>query len=259
MKDLLNKGRALFLAYDQGFEHGPRDFNMDNSNPQMIIDVANSADFTGLILLPGSAEKYYHSGTSEKPLIVKLNSKTSFNKTEPISTQHCSVRRAAKMNATAVGYTLYPGSLREQEMYREFGRIVEEAHEVGMSAIAWAYPRGSGVENDLDTDTIAYGARIAAELGADMVKLKYNDDREGFPWVIRNACKSHVLVSGGHKTDSLKELEIAKEVLELGATGIAIGRNVWQSSNPKGMAKALSDVVFRKKNPADVYNKYMKE
>jgi class I fructose-bisphosphate aldolase len=164
------------------------------------------------------------------------------------------------MNATAVGYTLYPGSLREQEMYREFGKIVEEAHEVGMAAIAWAYPRGSGVQDDLDTDTIAYGARIAAELGADMVKLKYNEDAEGFKWVIKNACKAKVLVSGGKKkSDSLKELEIAKEVLDLGATGIAIGRNVWQSDNPKGFAKAIADIVHKNKKAQDVYDKYLKQ
>ena len=256
MRTLIRDGRALFLACDQGFEHGPSDFSLPNVDPQSIVDLATRNAYTGLILLPGTAEHYYNTGNEDIPLIVKLNAKTAFHHGDPISLQNCSVRRAVKMNATAVGYTLYPGSIHEQEMYREFGRIVEEAHNAGLPVIAWAYPRGNTITNELDTDTIAYSARIAAELGADMIKLKYNHDPEGFAWIVANAGKAKILVSGGDRIEPEHALRAYKEALDAGASGIAVGRNAWQSETPDAFSRALARVVFENASVEDALAEY---
>lgn len=254
MRDLLRDGKALFLACDQGFEHGPQDFDEDNVDPKLILELAEHGPFTGVILLPGTAEKYYPG--YRVPLIVKLNSKTSRQKGDPRSLQHCSVRRAHAAGATAVGYTIYPFSSFDTEMYSELGRIIEEAHDLGMSVVVWAYPRGEAVPDDLDTNTIAYSARIAAELGADFIKLKYNHDREGFPWIRKHALRTKLLVSGGKKTDEFGELTALREAHERGADGFAIGRNVWQNAKPWAMSEALGQMLFEGKSAEDAFRHY---
>ena len=256
MRDLFKDGKALLLACDQGFEHGPQAFNEDNVDPQLIIDLAENGPFTGVVLLPGTAAHYYSGRKLSVPLIVKINSKSSWQRGDSISLQHCSVARAKALGAVAVGYTLYSGSQHETAMYVEFGRIIEEAHALGLSVIAWAYPRGEAIDDPMDTNTIAYAARIAAEPGADMVKLKYNHDREGFPWILKNALRSKVVVSGGSKTDEYESLKAFKEAFDMGAVGTAVGRNVWQNAKPFAFSEALGKLLFEGASVDGAYEHY---
>ena len=170
----MTNNRCILLAYDQGLEHGPTDFDEANFDPKYILDIAKKGRYDGIILHHGTAEKYYGSHYHSVPLIIKLNGKTKLLNGDPISRQLCSVERAIKIGAQGVGYTIYPGSLHEEEMLVELSHIVEKSHEYGLPVFVWTYPRGTGIEDEYDTDTLAYSARMAAELGADFIKIKYN-------------------------------------------------------------------------------------
>ena len=74
---ITKEGKALFLAYDQGMEHGPTDFNDDNVDPAKVLEISDSGHFTGVILQKGIAEKYFFGKDYKVPLIVKLNGKTN--------------------------------------------------------------------------------------------------------------------------------------------------------------------------------------
>ncbi len=248
MYRLLSGGRALFLAYDQGLEHGPTDFNLENINPNYILDLAEKGGYNGFICHHGIAEKYYQNYRDRIRLILKLNGKTNLTHLAPYSAQVCSVDRAVKLGADAVGYTIYDGSPMESTMFREFGKIVEQAHDYGIPVIAWMYPRGKFIKNELTTEILAYSARVGMELGADIVKIKYNGDPEGFKWVVKSAGKCKVVVAGGHKEAPEKLLQTAKEVLDAGAAGMAIGRNIWQNAEPLKLTKALKKVVIENKD-----------
>ena len=254
---LLTNDRSLILACDQGLEHGPKDFNEKNVDPNYILDIALEGGFNGVILQSGVAEKYYHEHYKDVPLIVKLNGKTNLPHIEPISRQICSVDRAIKLGASAVGYTLYPGSEHESEQFAEFGKIVERSHDAGVPVIAWMYPRGKAIDNDVTTEVLAHSARIGLELGADMVKLKYNHDPEGYKWVVKNAGRTRVLSAGGAFEGTEKFLHKTKEILKTGATGIAVGRNIWQHEKPFSLAHALKEIMFKNKNVDDVLH-YLK-
>ncbi len=184
------KGKVMLLAYDQGFEHGPVDFNEKSVDPNYIMKIAQNGDFTGVVLQEGLAARYYKK-ESGVPLIVKLNGKTSFQGEEPLSLQLCTVKKAAEMGAVGVGYTIYVGSQFEEQMLVEFSRIEDEAHELGMIVIAWMYPRGKKVAGrETEGDVVAYGARLGLELNADFVKVPYTGDSESFNWVVRAAGKT---------------------------------------------------------------------
>ncbi len=258
VQKLLRDDKAIFLAYDQGLEHGPTDLNLKTVDPTYILDIALDGGFNGIILQHGLAEKYYHGAYKDIPLILKLNGKTKLPHVEPNSKQICSVKRAIQLGASAVGYTIYPGSEFEEEQFEEFGKIVEEAHHHGLPVVLWVYPRGKAIENDLDNDLLAYSARIGLELGADFVKLKYNDDPEGYKWVVQNAGRTRVAAAGGEKESEKEFLDKTYELLQTGVKCFAIGRNIWQSDRPFSVAYAMKEIVFNGKKPEDVYH-YLKE
>ncbi|MGI5825916.1 MAG: class I fructose-bisphosphate aldolase [Patescibacteria group bacterium] len=245
LSKITKDGKALLLAYDQGMEHGPTDFNDENVDPQKILDIAESGFFTGVIFQKGIAEKYYSPQINKVPLIVKLNGKTNLVKDEdPYSPQVCSVEEAIGLGASAVGYTIYVGSEFESKMVEEFGRIEQEAEEAGIPVIAWMYPRGRNVADEKDPKVIAYAARVGLELGADMVKVNWPGDTESFRWVVESAGKTKVVVAGGSK-ESLDEFLLkTREILDAGGIGLAVGRNVWQAEDPLEVAERIAKVIW---------------
>lgn len=242
---ITRNGKAMLLAYDQGLEHGPTDFNEENVDPKKVIEIAQEGGFTGVILQKGTAEKYYANNNYSVPLIVKLNGKTNLVKDEdPYSPQICTVKEALSYGALAVGYTIYVGSEYEPQMIKEFGVIEQEAEEAGIPIIAWMYPRGRNVLDESDPKIVAYAARIGLELGADMVKVRYTGDPVSFRWVVRSAGEAKVVMMGGSKEPEESFLEKVKVAIDAGAIGVAVGRNVWQSSEPLEVAKRLDDVIW---------------
>jgi len=238
---LMTQKNILLLAYDQGIEHGPIDFNNRNIDPNYILDIGEKAGFNGIILQKGIAEKYWDN---QLPLIIKLNGKTRLRGGEPLSVQVCSVKEAKELGAYAVGYTIYMGSEFEPEMLREFGRIEQEAEELGLAVIAWMYPRGKAVKAPHSSETVAYAARVGLELGADYVKINYPGSIKALHWAIQAAGKTKVLVSGGSKLSEAEFLRQAKDIMSAGAAGLAVGRNIWQSKKPLKVAQALKEIVF---------------
>jgi len=268
---IMPQGRAMILAYDQGFEHGPRDFleNPESRKMEYILDIAKRGGFTGIVLHAGLAEKYEAEIRDSKvPLILKLNGKSEFyTEDDPYSPQLYSVEDALALGATAVGYTVYSGSKYEEEMNREFSKIIREAHSKGVPAIGWMYPRGKSLLDresasktlklaleeqektnlaiDETSTIVAYGARIGLELGADIVKVKYTGSPESFQWVVQSASPTRVVMSGGPMTKTDEEfLSRVRDVLAAGAVGIAVGRNVWQRKDPLIISEKIHQIIF---------------
>lgn len=240
MKKINLKKPLLFLAYDQGLEHGPTDFNDKNVDPKFIIDIAKKAKVSGIIFQKGIAEKYKKEiQTSKIPLIIKLNGKTKLYKGEPFAEQVCSVDEAIKLGASAVGYTIYIGSQYENKMFKEFGRIEKKAHKKGLLLIAWVYPRGKAIKKDTSKENMAYATRTGLELGADIVKIKYGGKPQDLAWAVKAAGKAKVVVAGGTKQKEKAFLKEIKQVKKTGAAGFAIGRNIWQNKNPIEFTKKI--------------------
>lgn len=248
LSKLTTDGKAMFLAYDQGLEHGPKDFDFDKGNfdPNFILDIAVKGGFNAIILQKGLAEKYYTDSPYQAriPLIIKLNGKTNLYKGEAYSPLECEVEEALKLGAGAVGYTLYPGSEFESKMIEEFGKVVKEAHEKNIPAIAWVYPRGKNIKDDTSREVVAYAARMALELDSDIVKIKYSGSLENFKWAVECAGKTKVVLAGGPKVSDEEFLEIVKNVMMAGAIGVAVGRNVWQNSDPLKIAEGIRKIIF---------------
>jgi len=243
---LLTNGRTLFLADDQGMEHGPTDFNNKNIDPNYIINLAKEGKYNAMVFGKGIAEKYSREIKKSKvPLIVKLNGKTNLYKGEPVSRQICSVEEAIHLGASAVGYTIYIGSKYENEMLSEFGKIEEKAHKKGLPTIVWIYPRGKSIKGKSKRKLMAYATRTALEIGADIVKVKYEGKIDDLKWAVKSAGKTKVVIAGGTKKQETKFLEQVKEIKNSGAIGLAIGRNVWQSKEPLKITSKIKKILFK--------------
>ncbi len=242
---IVRKGKIMLLAMDQGLEHGPKDFNSKNINPDYVLDIAAKGGFTALAIGKGVAYKYLEPYAGQVPLILKLNGRTSIVPKESVySAPNATVEEAVKLGADAIGYTLYVGSPQEAKMFHEFGMIHAKAKEYGMPTVVWAYPRGMYVKDEKDPAVIAYAARAAAELGADIVKVNYPGSVDGLKQVVHAAQKTHVVISGGSKESDADFLAKAKSALSAGAAGVAVGRNVWQNDHPLAISAKLRKVIF---------------
>ncbi|MEU4421511.1 fructose-bisphosphate aldolase [Actinoplanes sp. NPDC024001] len=253
----LRNGTALFLPYDQGLEHGPRDFfdNPDSADPRYIVRLAVEGGFNGIAVQIGLAEKFYWDFAGEVPLVLKLNGKTDIpSDHHALSPLHATVEDAVRLGADAVGYTLYVGTPAHEADFTQFHRVRQDARRFGMPLIVWAYPRGEAVDAKGGKDSfyaVHYAARVASELGADVVKVNFPhpEKRAGVPApyageyssqdaidaVVRAANRTLVLISGGGRADDEAMLDKAQESMAAGATGLIFGRNVWQRDHDESL------------------------
>jgi fructose-bisphosphate aldolase, class I len=254
----LRNGTALFLPYDQGLEHGPRDFfaNPQAGDPAYIAKLAIEGGFNGIAIQIGLAEKFYWDYAGEVPLILKLNGKTDIpSADQALSPAHARVADAVRLGADAVGYTLYVGTPAAQADFAQYRQVRDEARRLGMPLIVWAYPRGAAIEAKGGKDSfyaVDYAARTASELGADMVKVNFpHPEKRGavpkaydaefsagqaIDAVVRSACRTLLLVSGGERAGDEAMLEKARLSMEAGATGLIFGRNIWQREHRESLA-----------------------
>jgi class I fructose-bisphosphate aldolase len=273
---LAGTGKLVILPVDQGFEHGAaRSFapNPDAYDPeyhfQLAIDAGCNAYAAPLGALEAGAARF----AGQIPLILKLNNSDTLAKIEqPISAVTGSVEDALRLGCVAIGYTIYPGSGARNRMYEDLRELTLEAKRKGLAVVVWSYPRGGGISKDGETaiDIVAYGAQIAAQLGAHIIKVKPPKDFIEQPEAkkvfekyqiptktladrVRHvvassfAGKRIVIFSGGETKGSDDILAEVKGIAEGGAFGSIMGRNAFQ--RPRGEAiKLLGDVmeIYRK-------------
>jgi fructose-bisphosphate aldolase, class I len=252
-------GTLLFLPIDQGLEHGPVDFfdNPDSIDPEYEYRLALEGKYSGIALHFGLAKKYFYKYAGRVPLLLKINGKTNIpSDDEAFSPMTASVLDAVRMGADAVGYTLYVGSPRQDDDIAQMTRVREECDRYGMPLVVWAYPRGKAVKEKGGQDSlyaVDYAARVACEMGADIVKLNVpkvtDSDKQPKPYpterlseeeairkVVKSAGRTLVLISGGSKISDDDLLHKTRLAMDAGVTGLIFGRNLWQRRHDDALA-----------------------
>ena len=194
-----------------------------------------------------------HAG--EIPLILKANNHDLLHdEADPMPAHTASVRDALRLGCVAIGFTIYPGSSRAQEMYQQLRALAEEAKSHGLAVVVWSYPRGSGLSKQGETaiDVVAYAAHIAAELGAHVIKVKLPTEHIEQPEAAKVYAKAAVpiatlsdrvrhvvqgafngrrivIFSGGAKKENEEAIfDEARAIRDGGGFGSIIGRNSFQ-------------------------------
>jgi len=260
-------GTMLLLPIDQGLEHGPIDFLTNSAalDPEFQLKLALDGGFSGIVFHIGLATKYMNKYAGKVPLVLKINGKTNVpSDAQAFSALDATVEDAVRLGADAIGYTLYVGSPRQDQDFLQFNHVRLECEKYGMPIIMWAYPRGEAMKAKGGNDSlyaVDYAARVALELGADVVKLNvpdyeklssdqpkpYNEMDLGYAGsvskVVASAGRAMVLFSGGSKVSDEDLMTKARTTIENGATGLIFGRNLWQ--RPMDQALAITEKMLK--------------
>ena len=266
---LAGTGKMVILPVDQGWEHGPARSFAPNPPaydphyfPQLAVDAGLNAYAAPLGQIEAAADSYAGS----VPLILKMNSSNSHATTKDQAIT-ASIGDALRLGCAAVGFTIYPGSDQAFEMIEEIREITEEAKSVGLAVVLWSYPRGGDLSKEGETaiDVTAYAAHMAAQLGANIIKVKpptdhienkdaakvYKDqniDISSLPARIAHVMESSfagrrlVVFSGGAAKSTDAVYDEIRALRDGGANGSIIGRNSFQRSREDALG-LLGNVI----------------
>ncbi len=189
-------------------------------------------------------------------LIIHLSASTKISPDPNTKMIVCTVEEAIKLGADAVSVHVNLGAENDKSMLKDLGRVGKEAMEWGIPLLAMMYTRGPKIKNEYDVKLVKHAARVGAELGADIVKVVYTGSIESFREVIEG-CFVPVVIAGGEKMDTDRDiLEMVRGAMLAGASGVSIGRNVFQHKDPAKILKAISKIVHKDSSPEQVLNEW---
>lgn len=238
-------GKVVIITMDHAIAHGVLP---GIRNTREIIEKITAGRPNAMTIHKGLASKFIKLLIdSDTCLICKLSGFSLFNPT--FDTQFTEVKEAIKLGADAVAYGATISDTRQDEMLQTIGHLAKECDEYGMPLTVHIYPKGNLLKKEdyYKTENIMYAARAAAELGADIVKTWYTGSSDTFRQVVE-ACPVPVVIAGGPHAESVAQfLTMVRGAIDGGASGVAVGRNVWGSNNPTLMIKALKMIVHENK------------
>lgn len=236
-----HSNRLLIVPMDHGVSIGAVE-GLKNiaATVQAVFDGKADA-----VIVHKGLTRYLHklADPARGEVIVHLSASTHLspapNRKELVS----SVQHALRLGATAVSVHVNLGDPHEPDMLRDLGTVAEECEVWGMPLLAMMYVRGGDPGSEFDPVKIAHAARVAEELGADLVKVNYTGSPETFREVT-SSVHIPVLIAGGPKMGSLEELlDMIQGALEAGAGGVSIGRNIFQASEPTALVRKIRDLL----------------
>ena len=163
-----------------------------------------------------------------------------------------SMEEAIRLNASGVGMSIFAGASNEDRTIANLGRLVNEAERYGMPVLAVT---AVGKEMGRDARYLGLACRMAAEIGAHFVKTYYC---ENFHKVVEG-CPVPIVMAGGKKIPEKEALQMTYNAIKEGASGVDMGRNIFQSDNPVGMIKAIRAVVHKGASVDEAYEIYSKK
>jgi len=236
-----NSGNAVIVPMDHGISVGPIPGLIDMK--QTVSDVVEGGA-TAVLMHKGIVPQGHRTSGHDVGLILHLSASTDIGVNSNNKVLVATVDEALKMGADAVSMHINVGAEAEPKMLEDLGMISRQCTEWGMPLIVMAYPRGPKITDSFDPTAIAHAARVAMELGADVVKCSYTGDIDSFREVVKGTMVP-VVIAGGPKVNSdIDLLTMVHDSLEAGGRGVSIGRNIFQHRDIRGMMSAVSDIVL---------------
>jgi putative autoinducer-2 (AI-2) aldolase len=225
-------GRTVMLAVDHGYFLGPTSgLEVIGSTVKPLLPYADS------LMLTRGALRTSVPAEFDIPIVLRVSGGTSILQddlsNEDITT---SISEAIKLNVSAVAISIFVGSAHEKETLTNLAELVTQGEAHGIPVLAVT---AVGREMVRDAKYLSLCCRIAAELGAHLVKTYYCDDFEK----VVGTCPVPIVIAGGKKVPEKDALQLAHNAIKSGAVGVDMGRNIFQSDNPVGMIQAVKAIV----------------
>ncbi|HEY1249438.1 MAG TPA: 3-hydroxy-5-phosphonooxypentane-2,4-dione thiolase [Nitrososphaera sp.] len=241
-------GRCLMLAVDHGYFLGPTErLEVPRETISPLLPYADSLMVTRGVLRTSVDPK------NNVPIVLRVSGATSIVgedlSREAITT---SIEEAIRLNASCLALSIFVGGKYEHQTLASLAKLVDEGEKYGIPVLAVT---AVGKEMSRDARYLGLACRIAAELGAHIVKTYYCDNFEQ----VVEGCPVPLIIAGGKKLPEPEALKLAHDAVMHGAAGVDMGRNIWQSDWPVAMIKAVQAIVHRNVDAKEAYSIFLRE
>lgn len=234
--------RTVMLAIDHGYFLGP---TTGLEKPRKTIEPIQ--DYADTLMLTRGILRTSVDPLCSTPIVLRVSGGTSI--LNPLSNEGISVdmEEAIRLNVSGVALSIFVGSEHERQSLLNLTKLVDQGERYGIPVLAVT---AVGREMTRDSRYLGLCCRIAAELGAHIVKTYYC---EGFEKVVEN-CPVPIVIAGGKKVPERDALQLAYQAIQCGACGVDMGRNIFQCENPAAMIQAVRAIVHENKNVGEAYD-----
>jgi putative autoinducer-2 (AI-2) aldolase len=241
-------GHCLMLAVDHGYFLGPMErLEVPRRAINPLLPYADSLMLTRGILRTSIDPK------CDVPIVLRVSGATSIIgedlSKETITT---SIEEAIRLNASCLALSIFVGSKYEHQTLANLAKLVDEGEKYEIPVLAVT---AVGKEMGRDARYLGLACRVAAELGAHVVKTYYCDNFEQ----VVEGCPVPLIIAGGKKLPESEALKLAHDAITHGAAGVDMGRNIWQSDWPVAMISAVQAIVHKNADAKEAYGIFLEE
>ncbi|HOC92155.1 MAG TPA: 2-amino-3,7-dideoxy-D-threo-hept-6-ulosonate synthase [bacterium] len=242
------KMRTVIVPMDHGVSVGPIAGLIDMGASVNSVADGGANAVLGHLGLPLHGHRGYGKDIG---LILHLSASTSLNPDPNDKVLVSNVERSIKMGADGVSIHCNLGAKHESKMLEALGQVSLACMDWGMPLLAMMYCRGEKIKNEYDVKFVKHAARVASELGADIVKVNYTGSPDTFREVVEGS-SIPVVIAGGEKMNTVAQvLTMVKGSIDAGGAGVSIGRNVFQAADTTRITAAISAIVHRNASVKD--------
>jgi putative autoinducer-2 (AI-2) aldolase len=237
-------GRTVMLAVDHGYFQGPTSgLEIMENTLEPLIPYADC-----LMLTRGILRTSVPAGC-QAPIVLRVSGGQSVLSELSNEVWNVSVEDCVRLNVAGMAFSIYVGAPYEHQTLSEFSGLIDAGYDAGIPVLAV-----TAVGRDMARDAryLSLSSRMAAEMGANIVKTYYCEDFER----VTGTCPVPIVMAGGKKLPELDALTMAYKAVTEGAVGVDMGRNIFQSDCPVGMIKAVGAVVHYNEKPESALKIY---
>ena len=233
-------GRTVMLAVDHGYFMGP------TTGLEKLDEIVKPLiPYADTLMLTRGALRNYIDPTTDIPIVLRVSGGTSIIGKELLHEGIvASIEDAIRLNVSGIAFSILVGADFERDTILGLTQCIDEAERYGIPVLAVT---AVGKDMAKDARYLSLASRMAAELGAHMVKTYFCKDFEK----VIETCPVPIVIAGGKKQPEKDALQMAYDALQAGAVGVDMGRNIFQSSNPVGMIKAVRAIVHESATPKE--------
>ena len=241
-------GRTVMLAFDHGYFQGPT-----TGLERIDINIAPLFAHTDVLMCTRGVLRSVVPAAVNKPVVMRASGGNSILTELSNETVAVAIEDALRLNVAAMAAQVYIGSEYEHQSIKNIIQLVDQGMRYGMPTMAVT---GVGKDMARDQRYFSLATRIAAEMGANIIKTYYVD--EGFERVAAG-CPVPIVIAGGKKLPEREALEMCFKAIDQGASGVDMGRNIFQSESPIAMLKAVKAVMHENASVAHAYELFLSE
>ena len=238
-------GRTVMLAFDHGYFQGPT-----TGIERMDINITPLIPYADVLMCTRGALRSIIPAHTNKPIVLRCSAGQSILTELSNEAVGVDIEDTIRLNAAAMAAQVYIGAKYEHKSITNLVKLIDTGTRYGIPTLAVT---GVGADMDRDLRYFSLATRMCAEIGAHYIKSYYFEP--GFEKVVA-ACPVPIVIAGGKKLPEMEALEMAYKAINQGASGVDMGRNIFQSDSPIGMIQAVAQVVHKKEKPNHAFELY---